>query len=139
MWINLYERNLCLVLSFSNILRVAETVRYLKLILIFHSILGEQLVNHIPNCQLLTNKMGLLTSLQTYDRVCHSIKGKEPKLKLQDFIPETYRIDDSKEREFFYNTYKSEQIFHVLALTQEKAVNLHFLDQNYTIMFNFVT
>ena len=64
-------------------------------------------MNHIPNCQLLTNKMGLLSSLQAYDRVCQSIKGKELKLKLQDFIPETYRIDDPKEREIFYNIYKS--------------------------------
>ena len=65
------------------------------------------MVNHIPNCYLLTNKMGLLNSLQAYDRVCNGIVGREPKLQLNEFIPETYRIDDPKERELFYNTYKS--------------------------------
>ncbi|VDQ05321.1 unnamed protein product [Trichobilharzia regenti] len=29
---------------------------------------GEQIVNHIPNCGLLTNKLGLLLSLRDYER-----------------------------------------------------------------------
>ena len=69
---------------------------------------GEQLVNHIPNCQLLTNKVGLLSSLQEYERLTTSMnpKAKRPKLRLNDFLPETYRLDDPKEREQFFQTFK---------------------------------
>ena len=63
----------------------------------------EQMVNHIPNCNLLTNKLGLLNTLQEYDRVYGSIKKRVPKL---DFIPETYKLDDSKEREIFRDKWK---------------------------------
>ena len=61
------------------------------------------MVNHIPNCNLLTNKLGLLNSLQDYDRICTSMKKKIMKL---DFIPETYRLDSSKDRELFVTQYK---------------------------------
>ena len=63
----------------------------------------EQMVNHIPNCNLLTNKLGLLNTLQEYDRVYGSIKKRVPKL---DFIPETYKLDDSKERDLFKDKWK---------------------------------
>ncbi len=69
---------------------------------------GQQLVNHIPNCYLLTNKLGLLNSLQGYDRVCMGIRGREPKLRIGDFIPETYRLEDSREREKFFERFKRE-------------------------------
>ena len=71
---------------------------------------GEQLVNRIPNCSLLTNKMGLLGSLQAYERVCGGMK-KGPKLKLNDFVPETYRVDDPKEKQAFLDTYKEGEIW----------------------------
>ncbi len=67
---------------------------------------GDQIVNHIPNCMLLTNKLGLLNSLQAYDRICVSIRGKEPRLRYTDFIPITYKLDDLKEREAFFEEYK---------------------------------
>ena len=37
---------------------------------------GEQLVNHIPNARVLTNKLELLNSLQEYERVTMAISGK---------------------------------------------------------------
>ena len=64
------------------------------------------MVNHFPNCQLLTNKMGLLNSLQTYEQKCIERKGKPPALKLSDFFPETYRLDDLKDRQAFLNSFK---------------------------------
>ena len=69
--------------------------------------IGEQLVNHIPNCNLLTNKLGLLNSLQEYSRVCANVQKKAMKL---DFIPETYRLDDPKDKELFMDTYKGQRI-----------------------------
>ena len=67
---------------------------------------GEQLVNRIPNCNLLTNKMGLLTSLQAYDRVLNGVRGKELRMRLEEFVPETYRLDDAKEKQTFFDKYK---------------------------------
>ena len=71
---------------------------------------GEQMVNHFPNCQLLTNKMGLLNSLQSYEQKCIERKGKPPNMKLIDFFPETYRLDDLSDRESFFRSFKGEYI-----------------------------
>lgn len=64
---------------------------------------GVQIVNHIPNCNLLTNKLGLLNSLQEYDRVCTSLRKRALKL---NFIPDTFRLDDPKERETFMDQFQ---------------------------------
>ena len=58
-------------------------------------------MNHIPNCNLLTNKLGLLNTLQD-----HASRGRGPKL---DFFPETYRLDDPKDRELFMDTWQGER------------------------------
>ncbi|BFZ23598.1 hypothetical protein BsWGS_26637 [Bradybaena similaris] len=67
---------------------------------------GEQLVNHIPNCRLLTNKLGLLCSLQDYERITLITKGRLPRMKMADFVPETYKLDDKVDREKFIQEYK---------------------------------
>lgn len=69
---------------------------------------GEQMVNHIPNCQLLTNKMGLLNSLQEYEKLQQSSRRGRlvGKVKMAHFIPETYKLDDPKDREAFFSTFK---------------------------------
>ena len=67
------------------------------------------MVNHIPNCQLLTNKMGLLNSLTEYEKWLQSNAKKSRvagRVKLADFIPETYKLDDAKDREMFFNVCK---------------------------------
>jgi len=70
----------------------------------FHALFsGDQMVNHIPNCNLLTNKLGLLNSLQDYNRSCATVQRRTLNL---DFIPETYRLDDLKDRESFVEQYK---------------------------------
>ncbi|ESO11562.1 hypothetical protein HELRODRAFT_71494, partial [Helobdella robusta] len=69
---------------------------------------GEQLVNHIPNCEILTNKQGLLNSLQEYGKI-NAANHKQP-VKL-DFFPETYKVDDPKDKEKFLATYKEDDIW----------------------------
>ncbi|XP_076451804.1 uncharacterized protein LOC143287581 isoform X3 [Babylonia areolata] len=72
---------------------------------------GEQLVNHIPNCKLLTNKMGLLSSLQEYERVTLATKGRPPRLKMADFVPETYKLDEKVDRATFLGLYQEGEIW----------------------------
>jgi len=67
---------------------------------------GEQLVNRIPNCNLLTNKLGLFNSLSEYNRVMAALKGDRGRMKMQDFVPDTYRIDQLKDKEAFLDAYK---------------------------------
>ena len=67
---------------------------------------GEQLVNHLPNSHLLTNKLGLLNSLKEYERVTLSTKGRLPRLKMSEFHPETYKLDEKSDRDLFLEVYK---------------------------------
>jgi hypothetical protein len=70
---------------------------------------GEQLVNHIPNINLLTTKIGLLDSLRDY---CQA-KGKRARssFELSEFVPETYKLDLRSEREAFYAAFKDGDIW----------------------------
>ncbi|XP_028439794.1 protein polyglycylase TTLL10 isoform X1 [Perca flavescens] len=65
---------------------------------------GEQLVYQIPNNKVLTTKIGLLSSLREYERVSskvHHGRGLR-RLKMEEFIPTTFRMDVSEEREAFF-------------------------------------
>ena len=68
-------------------------------------------MNHIPNCKLLTNKLGLLCSLQEYERVTLLTKGRTPRMKMTDFIPETYKLDERLDREKFLTEYNGESLY----------------------------
>ncbi|XP_060074417.1 tubulin glycylase 3A-like [Ylistrum balloti] len=72
---------------------------------------GDQMVNHIPNGNLLTNKLGLLNSLQEYERVTLSTKGRPPRLRFSDFVPETYRLDEAKDKEEFLKIYQEGEMW----------------------------
>uniref|UniRef100_A0A3Q3J0U8 Tubulin tyrosine ligase-like family, member 10 n=1 Tax=Monopterus albus TaxID=43700 RepID=A0A3Q3J0U8_MONAL len=61
---------------------------------------GKQLVYQIPNNSVLTTKIGLLSSLREYERV--SSKTKIIRLKMEEFIPITFRMDVREEREAFF-------------------------------------
>ncbi|KAK1801806.1 hypothetical protein P4O66_022447, partial [Electrophorus voltai] len=65
---------------------------------------GEQLVYQIPNNKVLTTKIGLLNSLREYDRVRSKVDhGQElRRLKIEDFFPDTFRMDVKDEREVFF-------------------------------------
>ena len=64
------------------------------------------MVNHLPNSHLLTNKLGLLNSLKEYERVTLSTKGRLPRLKMSEFHPETYKLDEKGDRDLFLEVYK---------------------------------
>ena len=65
------------------------------------------MVNRIPNGNLLTNKLGLLNSLEEYAK--GGSTGQKRSVRL-DFLPETYRLDDAKDREKFTQTFKGRPI-----------------------------
>ncbi|XP_059511653.1 protein polyglycylase TTLL10-like isoform X2 [Stegostoma tigrinum] len=65
---------------------------------------GKQLLNQLPNNKLLTTKVGLCSSLKTYDQlVTERTKMIYPRvLKMEEFYPETYRMDVKSERLAFF-------------------------------------
>ena len=71
-------------------------------------------MNHLPNSHLLTNKLGLLNSLKEYERVTLSTKGRLPRLKMSEFHPETYKLDEKGDRELFLEVYKGKLMSAVL-------------------------
>uniref|UniRef100_A0A8D0LCD2 Tubulin tyrosine ligase like 10 n=1 Tax=Sphenodon punctatus TaxID=8508 RepID=A0A8D0LCD2_SPHPU len=74
---------------------------------------GEQLLYQIPNNKLLTTKIGLLSNLREYERVMNKIsKTLNPRLlKMEDFFPESYRLDIKDERDAFFEIYEDTQIW----------------------------
>ncbi|KAL9971339.1 hypothetical protein ACROYT_G023851 [Oculina patagonica] len=73
---------------------------------------GEQLVNHISNINLLTTKLGLLCSLQEYQRVQEKMAKTKPKTSISEFVPETYKLMNTTEKVKFVNDiYKDGEIW----------------------------
>uniref|UniRef100_A0ACB8EEH1 Uncharacterized protein n=1 Tax=Sphaerodactylus townsendi TaxID=933632 RepID=A0ACB8EEH1_9SAUR len=72
---------------------------------------GEQLLYQIPNNKLLTTKIGLLVNLREYERVIRKISRNAKLLKMEDFFPETFRLDVKDEKELFFETYSEPQIW----------------------------
>ncbi|XP_069396766.1 inactive polyglycylase TTLL10 [Delphinus delphis] len=101
---------------------------------------GEQLLYQLPNSQLLTTKIGLLSALREHARVlsktsklapCAQAKsgkdttpapeelmwsssghlGPQSVLKMEDFFPETYRLDIRDEREAFFTLFDETQMW----------------------------
>nr|XP_035966104.1 protein polyglycylase TTLL10-like [Halichoerus grypus] len=77
---------------------------------------GEQLLYQIPNNKLLTTKIGLLSALREYSRVVNKIHKTSPcaqakVLKMEEFFPETYRLDIRDEREAFFTLFDENQIW----------------------------
>uniref|UniRef100_UPI00398ED8D7 protein polyglycylase TTLL10-like n=1 Tax=Pristiophorus japonicus TaxID=55135 RepID=UPI00398ED8D7 len=66
---------------------------------------GKQLLNQIPNNRLLTTKVGLCSSLKNYEHsVTKYAKVIYPRfMKMEEFFPETYRMDVKSERLAFFN------------------------------------
>ncbi|XP_004407488.1 PREDICTED: inactive polyglycylase TTLL10 [Odobenus rosmarus divergens] len=77
---------------------------------------GEQLLYQIPNNKLLTTKIGLLSALREYSRIVNKIHRTSPcaqakVLKMEEFFPETYRLDVRDEREAFFTLFDETQIW----------------------------
>ncbi|XP_036163462.1 inactive polyglycylase TTLL10 isoform X2 [Myotis myotis] len=99
---------------------------------------GEQLLYQLPNNKLLTTKIGLLNALREYARVINRVNrtspcpqaksGRDPTpaleepprtspgplesqriLKMEEFFPETYRLDIREERETFFGLFDETQ------------------------------
>ncbi|XP_074074884.1 inactive polyglycylase TTLL10 isoform X2 [Macrotis lagotis] len=102
---------------------------------------GEQLLYQIPNNKLLTTKIGLLNALREYTRIMNKISSSPTAahikiLKMEDFFPETYRLDTKDERENFIAVFHDEEIWICkptasnqgkgifLIRTQEEAISL---------------
>ncbi|VDD83567.1 unnamed protein product [Mesocestoides corti] len=83
----------------------------------------EQMVNHIPNCGHLTNKLGLLLSVRDYAAKRRLTARRDSSL---NFLPETYWIDDPKEKQTFIHKLCNEQlwIFKPCGLNQGKGISL---------------
>jgi hypothetical protein len=68
---------------------------------------GEQIVNHVPNCSLFTNKLNLLCSLQAYEKSHAQVQNKPSHyIPLEEYVPLTYKLDDKNDRETFFSTAK---------------------------------
>nr|XP_030737911.1 inactive polyglycylase TTLL10 isoform X6 [Globicephala melas] len=77
---------------------------------------GEQLLYQLPNSQLLTTKIGLLSALREHARVLSKTSKLAPcaqanVLKMEDFFPETYRLDIRDEREAFFTLFDETQMW----------------------------
>ncbi|ETE72194.1 Protein polyglycylase TTLL10, partial [Ophiophagus hannah] len=72
---------------------------------------GEQLLYQIPNNKILTTKIGLLMNLREYERVMKKVSQTAKLLKMDDFFPETFRLDTKDEREIFFEIYKEPHIW----------------------------
>ncbi|KAM4703205.1 inactive polyglycylase TTLL10 [Rhinophrynus dorsalis] len=74
---------------------------------------GEQLLYQIPNNKVLTTKIGLLSSLRDYERVMQKIRRTWNPwvMKMDEFFPETFRLDVKEERETFFTSYEEGQVW----------------------------
>jgi hypothetical protein len=74
---------------------------------------GEQLVNHIPNGNLLTTKIELLTSLQEFDRVSNKVPSSSRRgIQMKEFVPETFKLQNQTEIDnFIHHIYQGMVIF----------------------------
>ncbi|XP_023594557.1 inactive polyglycylase TTLL10 [Trichechus manatus latirostris] len=75
---------------------------------------GEQLLYQLPNNKLLTTKIGLLSALREYSRVMNkinktSLSTQDKILRMEEFFPETYRLDIRDEREAFFALFDETQ------------------------------
>ncbi|XP_073089087.1 inactive polyglycylase TTLL10 isoform X1 [Manis javanica] len=77
---------------------------------------GEQLLYQLPNNKVLTTKIGLLSALREYSRIMNktnktALCAQARVLKMEEFFPETYRLDIRDEREAFFALFDETQIW----------------------------
>ena len=68
---------------------------------------GIQMVNHFPNMELIGNKRNLVESLREYSIFQLRFNPTKP-IVLTDFLPETFLLDNPREKETFLHTIQSE-------------------------------
>ncbi|XP_010134571.1 PREDICTED: inactive polyglycylase TTLL10, partial [Buceros rhinoceros silvestris] len=79
----------------------------------YHFKEGEQLLYQIPNNRVLTSKIGLLCCLREQERMMTKFGRSSASkfLKMEEFFPESFRLDLKDERNAFFELYKGEQIW----------------------------
>ncbi|XP_059111566.1 inactive polyglycylase TTLL10 isoform X3 [Peromyscus eremicus] len=76
---------------------------------------GQQLLFQLPNNKLLTTKIGLLSALREHARTLSKARllpsTQAKALKMEEFFPETYRLDIRDERQAFFALFDETQIW----------------------------
>ncbi|XP_031554461.1 probable beta-tubulin polyglutamylase [Actinia tenebrosa] len=91
---------------------------------------GNQLVNHISNIGVLTTKLGLLCSLQEYERVLDKI-GSKQRIQLSDFVPETIRLTNTTEKQKFLNeVYKEGEVWICKPIGQNQGKGIYMINSS---------
>ncbi|CAF1093195.1 unnamed protein product [Adineta steineri] len=73
---------------------------------------GEQMINHIQGEDYFTNKLQLYQSLQTYETNYLSLtKRPQSYLTLNQFIPQTFKLDEIHDRHLLFNLHKPGDIW----------------------------
>ncbi|XP_037059199.1 inactive polyglycylase TTLL10 isoform X1 [Peromyscus leucopus] len=76
---------------------------------------GQQLLFQLPNNKLLTTKIGLLSALREHARTLSKARllpsTQAKVLKMEEFFPETYRLDIRDERQAFFTLFDETQIW----------------------------
>jgi len=68
---------------------------------------GEQMVNHIQGEDYFTTKLQLYQSLQTYEKICVTMQKRSTQfLPLNQFVPQTFKLDEKTDRDAFFNQHK---------------------------------
>jgi len=68
---------------------------------------GEQMVNHIQGEDYFTTKLQLWQSLQTYEKVSIAMNRRSTQfLSLNEYVPETFKLDEKNDRDAFFNIHK---------------------------------
>ncbi len=68
---------------------------------------GEQMVNHIQGEDYFTTKLQLWQSLQTYEKISMTMqKRSNIFLPLNQFVPETFKLDEKNDRDAFFSTHQ---------------------------------
>ena len=74
------------------------------------------MVNHIYNCNLFTNKLNLISNLQSYEKLQLQNPNRGANfIPLEEYVPLTYKLDDKCDRERYFQTVNSNK-FRVKAL-----------------------
>jgi len=65
------------------------------------------MVNHIQGEDYFTTKLQLCQSLQTYEKISITMQKRSNLfLPLNQFVPQTFKLDEKNDRDTFFNTHK---------------------------------
>jgi hypothetical protein len=68
---------------------------------------GEQMINHIQGEDYFTTKLQLCQSLQTYEKISITMQKRSSQfLPLNQFVPQTFKLDEKTDRDTFFNTHQ---------------------------------